>query len=160
MRFYGHIAFGLFFSGLLGIKFDWLSILFAVIGSLLPDIDYPGSLVGKLFPSVSNALYKSVGHRSVTHSVYIAIGLMIMSLFVYQDNYLLYALTLGYISHLITDMSTPSGVQLTPPLRVSYTIFDGDVRNGSTKELLLTIVFIAGFILLLFFRNELYSLIT
>ncbi len=158
MRFYTHIAFGLFFSGLLGVPFEFLPLLFVILGSVLPDIDYPFSFIGRLFPRISRQLYNTVGHRSVTHSVYVALALVISG-FIFSDNPLLFGLTLGYISHLILDMGTPSGVQLAPPAGYAFTIFEGGVETGSKKEKLLAVIFIAGFILLLFFRGLLYSLI-
>jgi len=83
-------------------------------------------LTGKIFPGLSEKFYKWFGHRSLTHSAYFVIGLMIVA-FIFPDNPLVYAFIIGYVSHLLIDLYTPSGVQLFYPLNYSFTIFDGGI---------------------------------
>jgi inner membrane protein len=42
----------------------------AAFCSLLPDIDKPQSHMGRLCPSLSRFLYRRVGHRTLTHSIF------------------------------------------------------------------------------------------
>ena len=70
-----HSIFGVFLTliilGVFGIpsSLHWPVLLCAVIGSLAPDLDTEKSLVGKLFPFISEPIERKFGHRSVTHSI-------------------------------------------------------------------------------------------
>ena len=49
---------------------DWFHMIPAVLlGSLLPDLDHPGSILGRLFRIISLPLSKLCGHRGFTHSL-------------------------------------------------------------------------------------------
>ncbi len=111
----------------LGLSFDSMSlaILFAVIGSLLPDLDARESklsniAIGGVAPLklVARLLSRSLGHRGPMHSllavlvVAIAFGLP-LALFI--DAFAGFGLTLGYLSHLLLDACTRSGVPLYWP---------------------------------------------
>ncbi|MDD9341154.1 metal-dependent hydrolase [Providencia heimbachae] len=101
---------------------DWLHMVpGALLGALLPDIDHPSSIPGRLFRIFSLPISKLCGHRGFTHSL---IAWMILLISCYQwlpaswgiPVDLVQAFLLGYLSHLIADMLTPSGVPLLWPL--------------------------------------------
>ena len=111
----------------LGLSFDSMSlaILFAVVGSLLPDLDARESklsnvAIGGIAPLklVARLLSRSLGHRGPMHSLFavlvvaLAFGLPLALLL---DPFAGFGLTLGYLSHLLLDACTKSGVPLYWP---------------------------------------------
>ncbi|NQV00496.1 MAG: metal-dependent hydrolase, partial [Parcubacteria group bacterium] len=70
-----HSAFGIFLTliilSVFGVQFSlhWTIILFAILGSIIPDIDHPRSIIGRLFFWVSVPLERRYGHRTFTHSL-------------------------------------------------------------------------------------------
>lgn len=104
------------------------------LGGLLPDIDEPGSLLGRRLPFISYPLNGIFGHRTVTHSLafVIAITLLVMPF----SYHLALALGMGLLSHLIGDMITGK-IKLLWPLdvgigiaipRMTYSLIDGITR--------------------------------
>lgn len=88
----------------------------ASVVSLLPDIDHPQSLIGRLFPYISKYILKKYGHRTVTHSILSILAIMIIaspSLFFSISVYA--ALTLAFSSHIFIDLFNRSGVKLLSP---------------------------------------------
>lgn len=105
---------------------DWLHMVpGALLGALLPDIDHPSSIPGRLLRILSLPISKLCGHRGFTHSL---IAWLLLSITCYQwlavqwpiPSDLLQAFLLGYISHLIADMLTPSGVPFLWPLPIRF----------------------------------------
>ncbi|WP_202079049.1 metal-dependent hydrolase [Caldalkalibacillus salinus] len=91
----------------------------AIVGSLLPDICHPRSMVGRKIPVVSKGVNKFFGHRTITHS-------LLFILFIYwgmghldfRGAYdLQMGLVAGVISHIVLDMITPQGVQFLYPIK-------------------------------------------
>ncbi|UNH31969.1 metal-dependent hydrolase [Moellerella wisconsensis] len=133
---------------------DWLHMLPGVLlGALLPDIDHPSSIIGRLFRVISVPIFKLCGHRGFTHS-FIAWGLLI--LFCYTGipaewvlpNDLLQAFLLGYFSHLIADMLTPAGVPLLWPLprRFRLPILRGKTNKKAERFIAVLLTVCAYFI--------------
>ena len=101
---------------------DWLHMIpGTLLGALLPDIDHPSSIPGRMLRIISLPISKLCGHRGFTHSL---IAWFILMISCYQwlpvdwgiSPDLIQAFLLGYLSHLIADMLTPSGVPLLWPL--------------------------------------------
>ncbi|HLE06352.1 MAG TPA: metal-dependent hydrolase [Candidatus Nanoarchaeia archaeon] len=158
MRFYAHIAFGFFLSGF--IISDWSPVLFSLVlfFSVLPDIDYPYSFIGSMFPSISKFLFKKFGHRGLIHSIYIPVSLVVD--FFLFNNYIALVVGLVFTSHIVLDMFTKSGVQLLNPLNYSFVLLDGDLETNSLKHNLLVTTFsLAGFIVWLLYKEWLIGLI-
>ena len=66
---------------------SWINVGALAVGSLLPDIDHPQSVIGKRHKVVSNVTRTAFGHRGVTHSfigIFVVYGLMLF----FQKNYL------------------------------------------------------------------------
>lgn len=125
MNYRQHIIFG----GLVGGGIQALGIiplnLFTIptyyvgvaLGSLLPDIDHPKSFLGTKIPLIPSIIYKSFGHRSITHSLLALITLGIATVsYIHVQPYLLLGNFIGYISHLLGDMLTAQGIPLFWPL--------------------------------------------
>lgn len=105
---------------------DWLHMVPGVLlGALLPDIDHPSSILGRLFRIISLPISKLCGHRGFTHSL-IAWLILLLSSYQWLPHYwdlpsdLIQAFLLGYMSHLVADMLTPSGVPFLWPLPTRF----------------------------------------
>lgn len=93
-------------------------------GSLLPDIDHPGSKIGRALYPIAWVVNKLFGHRGATHSLlalFLTSVLFVLPAFLLESVLaLLYTqfaigVSVGFLSHLILDMSTKSGVPLLHP---------------------------------------------
>jgi len=153
-----HIAGGLFFAGF------WTSfwninifqkpqyIAVAIVSSILADVDHSGSLIGRVFFPVSNWLDKKYGHRTITHSLLFLMASTIIVLFIEKKLLtedwigITVIFFFGFLSHLLIDMVTVTGVPLLYPFRRNpcvipgrreYRMNTGNVRN----ELIVFLVF-------------------
>ncbi|PTQ51909.1 MAG: Membrane-bound metal-dependent hydrolase YdjM, induced during SOS response [Hydrogenibacillus schlegelii] len=117
-----------------------------VIGSLLPDIDHPGSKLGRRVPVISHIMYL-FGHRGVTHSLLFVLILAAAGHFAWTPAY---GLALGAAVHIAADMFTPSGVPLFWPLGRRYSLFG--FRTGGVVDFLLGTAASALTVLLVFGR--------
>jgi inner membrane protein len=144
-----------------------LAIIFALLGSLLPDLDARESKlsnmqIGGVTPLKPAAwfLNRSLGHRGVMHSL---LALLIASLVfslplaLFLDSFAGVGLALGYLSHLLLDACTKSGVPLYWPDNKRVHLLPRQLRfvTGSSAEdalfILLALV-AAGFLLNQFFQ--------
>ncbi|MCK5780584.1 MAG: metal-dependent hydrolase [Psychrilyobacter sp.] len=136
-----HITFAVATSLMLGAT-STTTITLVGIGSLLPDIDYPKSTLGKLFLPISIYLNKKVGHRTLTHSLLVWVPLNLIGLYFYKP---LFFITMGAISHLVLDSWNVSGVMLFNPFSEKLFVLAGRnyrIRSGSRPELILITIFL------------------
>lgn len=127
-------------------------ILFGgMIGGILPDIDHPGSKIGRATKPLSIVINKLFGHRGATHSLLAALlvmyGLFMLSSFVPNDIKGFYSpfaigISVGYVSHLILDMLTVSGIPLFLPItRKVFRI--GRLKSGVHDPLVIIFIILA-----------------
>lgn len=136
----------------------------ATMGSLAPDIDHPTSKIGKKFllKPISIFLNKFFGHRTITHSVIMAI-LMTIILFSFSTmttgdlNYiytnLVIGFSVGYFSHLLLDMFTVEGIPVFYPLiKRKYRLSKFKTGKSKKKEEIVSIImiFITGIIMAIY----------
>lgn len=106
----------------------------ATVGSLVPDIDHPNSMISRKLPLLSwiyqfvalidkgvskllKTSYKA-GHRGITHSLLVYLALFIPVLFCVEsyELFLLFSgLILGAISHIAFDMCNYGGDKILLP---------------------------------------------
>ena len=114
---FGGVAFGIgfvYFSPKLNIDVQPLFLVAgSLIGALLPDIDHPRSYLGSKIPIIPSLLYSTVGHRTLTHSIFFAVFIGI--LFSLIDYSFGFGVFIGIISHILLDMLTPQGVSYLYP---------------------------------------------
>jgi membrane-bound metal-dependent hydrolase YbcI (DUF457 family) len=135
-----HSVFGIFLTliilAVFGVQWGlhWTIILFAILGAIIPDIDHPRSIIGKLFLPISIPLERRYGHRTITHSligwaissilfaVFVLFGVFIFGFVLKYDvgGWVLAprwiaAFTISYFSHLVLDMLNPRGSQMFWP---------------------------------------------
>ncbi|NEZ61035.1 metal-dependent hydrolase [Adonisia turfae] len=100
----------------------------AAVGGMLPDLDHPGSALGRRLKLISLPLSAVVGHRGVTHSLLAVVALIgvlvtVATVPVYSHlGWLITPLTIGYLSHILGDSLTPSGVPLFWPRKTTYSM--------------------------------------
>lgn len=96
-------------------------ILFLVaIGSLIPDIDEPNSIIGRKLKFLSYPINIFFGHRTITHNLILFTALAI---FFYTKEYTyLLALNVGILLHILQDSITYQGIKngLFPIRRLGY----------------------------------------
>ena len=119
------------FGGIAGINIleKWEYILICIIFSLLPDIDHPGSIMGRTFKPISRFINRTYGHRTITHNL-AALGVVCFATWlICQGAGLVEPWTFlvfgGYFSHLIFDMMTVAGVPLFYPWALNPCVIPG-----------------------------------
>jgi inner membrane protein len=114
----------------------------AAFGALLPDIDHPQSWAGRKMRVVSVPLAMIVGHRGITHSL-LAVAAALVILALMGTGWMAAPVVVGYLSHLLADGLTPSGVPLLWPSRRRFTL--NLCRTGSVVEIgLVALIALAG----------------
>ena len=114
------------------------AIVCAIIGSVLPDVDSPNSYIGRVLPYASIPIERQWGHRTITHSLLclLALSVMIWPLLIWQPA-CYSAVLLGYMSHIVADCATKSGVPLFYP-HPAACVFPGSakyrIKTGSIGE--------------------------
>jgi inner membrane protein len=133
----------------------------AVVAAWLPDVDNPRSRLGNgLSPTkspilntlirptswalrtLSFTLYRTVGHRTLTHSlVGVALFVVLVSPVASLSVGFFAALVAGYVSHLIADALNKRGVPLLWPVRRSFRLLPGGgIRSGGVAELVVAFI--------------------
>lgn len=122
----------------------------ASLAALLPDIDHPQSLVGRVFPFASKYLLRKYGHRTITHSLIAVMTVaLVLSPTLFFSGAVYGALVLSFSSHIFIDLFNMSGVKLLSPFSqkeyISFRTPELRVMVSSWKEyaLLFIIVFLA-----------------
>lgn len=146
MMSYTHIMIGISAYLASGLPVEPLPLLVVAVSSILPDADHPKAIINKIILPL-RIIPMFVSHRGITHSLVAALVLLV-AWFV-TDNYLLLCCMVGYVSHIVADMMTVSGVRLFAPFS-KRTIRLGRIRTGKDSERVLAMVcvlFICAYIL-------------
>ena len=135
----------------------------AVAAAWLPDIDNPRSTLGNGLNRLKNptlnllsrpvswalrttsfVLLRTVGHRTMTHSL---VGVLLFSLlvllFLGRFPNLAIALAAGYASHVLADALNTRGVPLLWPMGKPFRLLPGGVRSGGAVEVAVALVALA-----------------
>ncbi len=163
MMAHSHISFAAslwwLYSGAMGMPITGFNTLAAMVGGLLPDIDHPKSAIGRQLPLLSEPLSAIFGHRGFTHSL-LAVVMILGVLFWAtasgegtQLRWLVVPLCVGYLSHILGDAFTPSGVPLFYPKRKTYSF-----KLFKTRSVMETVV-VAILTLGVFFSLGVYQLV-
>lgn len=145
-----HVTFGALCYFVTAAALQWppstAAVATAALGALLPDIDLPTSAVGRpLFP-LAKALNEQIGHRTLTHSFLgILLLLLILSPLFFLDSLILWALLIGYVSHLLIDTVNKAGIELLYPSRVRAWFLSDEryrITVGSREEFILLVVLV------------------
>ena len=173
MKAPNHIAGGIVFTGIfaslsgVNIFATPLAIGTTVLASLLPDLDYPKSIIGRsLFP-ISKWLNRNYGHRTITHSGIVLILSTLVISFIEKIIAGQTALSLiffyAFSSHLVFDMMTLQGVPLLYPFYKNPFVIPGNpgfrIRTGDVRSETVIFCFfiLAGFSLRPLFANGFWT---
>lgn len=83
------------------------------LGSILPDIDEPTSIIGKHSFGLARIIKRHFGHRGITHSLF-AWGLLTLVCFNQPTDFFI-GISLGYLFHIIGDFFSVASVPLFLP---------------------------------------------
>lgn len=97
-----------------------LCVSMAVVGSLLPDIDHPQSLINRVL-IVTRLLTLFVTHRGITHTLW-ALCFVAWMGFSFLPEAAAIGLVIGYASHLALDLITPQGIRPLYPAKLRVRI--------------------------------------
>lgn len=113
---------------------DLKGFIIGGIAGLIPDIDEPKSMLGRLVPFISYPLNKAIDHRTATHSLlFIVFGFLLSYFYLPTVAFIICA---GLASHLLGDMLTgkikllwPSSISVGIPIPESlYRTVDFVIR--------------------------------
>ena len=132
-----------------GISLSVWNAVAVAIASILPDVDSGGSRAGRLCPLFTRYLERKVGHRTLTHSLFLmAILFLVLLVPVLNGCEPAACFLVGYAAHPFLDTCTRGGVRLFFPFsRVRCVFpFDGSapysfrIESGSTLDTALGIL--------------------
>ena len=118
-------------------------IFLCTVFSLLPDIDTGASLIGYLFPWVSQSIERRFGHRSVTHSLAALAAVIAVTWLLFPDGGWIW-LSTAYASHLVLDMiiGSGTGIPLFWPANLRFYLIDA--QAGGTGEGIMVILLLTA----------------
>ena len=131
-----------------GIDLNTENAIICAIGSLTPDLDNSNSWLGRLLPIISKTIERKFGHRTITHSIFAIILLLIANVIIQKQE--LIAFSIGYISHILIDCTNIQGVKILYPLSVKNAVFPFDtqqpeayrIKVGSKNDIALGFLFL------------------
>lgn len=108
-----------------------------LIGSIAPDIDHSHSTISKKLGVIPGIIVQYFfGHRGIVHSIAFGAGISMVPTIIVPSFGI--GLFIGWLSHLLLDMFTPSGVAILWPYRRDrYAILPeltSRVRKHTTKQ--------------------------
>ncbi|MEJ5154283.1 metal-dependent hydrolase [Gluconobacter wancherniae] len=115
------------------------SVVAALFGSVLPDIDTERSIVGARCKPLSRLIARTFGHRGMTHSGVLLLVVAFVVAEMMGEAALrgpIGALLLGAATHIAADLPT-GGCQFLAPLSRSRLSFWPYVRTGGMGEMVL-----------------------
>lgn len=148
MLFKTHLAFGLLVGLIIlpyanpSSKFMFLFVVIAA--SIMPDIDQPNSKISNQIPILPKLLSIFVKHRGIFHSIFFAI--LLSGLFWYFINHSYgVAFIVGYMSHLLIDGFTKSGINFLHPFGKLH--LSGFIETGTTAEWIIFLIILLGIVI-------------
>ncbi len=147
-----HLAFSLFIGliliKILDIENQILFLIFLLFFGVFPDIDERKSKVSRKFGFFSLPINYIFRHRGFFHTIYLPLILFLL-FFMVDEVILGIGVLAGYLSHLILDSLTRSGVKIFKPLL--HFRFYGFFRSGRLFDRILFLMFLIGDVYLLVF---------
>ena len=151
MMYKTHLVFGIFVAilvlQLFEIENPILFFLLICFASLLPDIDFPKSWIGRRTKPISWIIRLLFGHRKFIHTIYVPFILFFLLSAVGQKEIGM-AIFIGYLVHLFADGLSSEGIKPFYPF--SRMRFKGIVRVGGLLETIVLIGLIIFILIILF----------
>lgn len=136
-----HALFGLLLGSLAHLFFHTNplpTLAFFLLGSLMPDIDYARSTLGKYFRVSWIMKHRGIMHSILGATVLTVIIQLIITFFKESNIYSLYFF-FGYLSHLFLDALTKEGIQCFYPAKH---VLKSKLKTGSLIEYILVLLII------------------
>jgi membrane-bound metal-dependent hydrolase YbcI (DUF457 family) len=89
-----------------------LGFVVTAVASALPDVDHPGSTVGRVVPFHKVIAWVGGGHRMLFHSALAVAGVWWLTAWLTGSPTLALAAAVGYGAHLFTDVLTVMGIAI------------------------------------------------
>ena len=135
-----------------------------IVAAWLPDVDNPRSRLGNGLSRMKNPvlnrftrpvswalrvtsflLFRTVGHRTLTHSLLgVTLFVVLVAPVAKLSSSLFVALVAGYTSHLVADALNKRGVPLLWPTGRSVRLLPRGVRSGGVVEFAVALIVAAG----------------
>ncbi len=173
MRSPNHVVGGFVFTGILaslsGVNpfATPMAMTTMLVGTILPDIDHPKSVVGRTFWPLSIWINRNYGHRTITHSgialVVLTITIWLIENLVSSSSKLTLIFCYSYTSHLILDMMTLQGIPLLYPFYKNAFVIPGNpafrIQTGDNKSetVIFCFLLLAGMSLKPLFANGFWT---
>ena len=116
---------------------DLLFIGSCMLGSLIPDIDHTGSMIGRRVPLLDNIINAVFGHRTITHSLLFMLLFMLLFRFTEWPVSVELGLLIGIGSHLFLDALTTAGIRILWPLKFNFAFPTGIKTGGMAEQIFL-----------------------
>ncbi len=97
------------------------AIITAGVASLLPDLDHPNSYIGSKIPIMPTLLKVTFGHRGVFHSALASLIVFLAAIPLWSFDLAL-AAGAGYLTHVLTDLFTVSGIPFLWPIKKRFSL--------------------------------------
>ncbi|MBN8594795.1 MAG: metal-dependent hydrolase [Anaerolineae bacterium] len=113
--------------------------------ALLPDIDHPHGTIRRKIPFIDDLLLFWLPHRGLTHTIAAVAGVAVICNLLHTAGVLsvnlAVAAVFGYISHLLADLMTISGLKVWWPLSdETYHLWPGLRTGGLTEQFICLLV--------------------
>lgn len=154
MRGTSHLFFGFFTAAATALDLGYTEnfVFGACIGSLLPDIDQPNSIIGQGLPVCSTVINKIYGHRGFTHSFLFPALIYVFT----QERESFNGIAFGCLGHMLLDFFNTGGIPLLYPFtKKTYRI--AKIKSGSPKSEYLTYVLTGLYLMAVIGKNYLIS---
>jgi inner membrane protein len=143
-----HAALGILFTAAALQTVNPVVLSVAGIASLIPDIDHPKSVLGRVFFPISRFISDRFSHRTITHSwIGVFVCILVAAILWMRFPQCAAGLVCGYVSGVVGDMFTKSGVNFFFPAKVSVIVFRNPAlrfKTGSLSELGVLLLIFAG----------------
>lgn len=144
MMYKTHLVFGIFvgliYMSLFAVPGDkYLFLSYVGLASLFPDIDHKESRIGNKIRPLNLLIERLFGHRGFFHSIFPAIILYFILVYVFNLKLVGLGIAIGYLSHLVSDALTIDGINFLHPLKLKIS---GFIRTGGILEYVFFLVFL------------------
>ncbi|WP_226895249.1 metal-dependent hydrolase [Oceanobacillus oncorhynchi] len=121
---------------------DWRGAVVGGIAAIVPDFDEYRSRFGKMVFPISYLINKTVGHRTITHSLLFLI-IVGSVLFIFFDTWVVLSVEAGILAHIVGDMLTGK-VQFFYPVNKKIGVRVGYITYKLIDRIARVILFVFG----------------
>ncbi|MHC5409250.1 metal-dependent hydrolase [Listeria seeligeri] len=104
------------------------------LGAILPDIDEPGSYVGRRIPLIPHILKRVFGHRGMTHTLLATMLFVLLAIII--PNSFTCMLAIGYFLHILEDTFSVSGIKWFAPFNSKVLAFKWYSTGKSSESII------------------------